>query len=287
MRRLFTLFLLSCAGLLSAQQVTQYPLREAVDSARFEVVVAASGHGLALRWLGSEVVTTSKAELLPIRSLQLVDADLVLNFNTLGVPKGFSYRIFTSLRQEGRTVYSNFWSSPGTTTSDKAVDQEIVVGEDATERILELGQTYVVVLRRQLLGTLNCAAGRPDSPKHPWLPIGYAYAGAGALALSAVPYGLAKQDYDRYRTDWTTGETREATQPFLDRANRNRTIGHVVAGAGAALIVLDVWLKSRQVRRIRQQQSLYDEYCTPPAATPRTSWHLEPTPTGVGLVCRF
>jgi hypothetical protein len=264
----------------AAQIPTYYPLREVVDSARFEVVPAASGQGLAVRWLDS--VATPQARLLPIRSVALMDADLVLNFNTLGVPKGFSYQINTTLRQANRTVYGHELSSLGATSTGKPADQVAVVGEDATETVLEVGQTYQIVLRRQLLGTLDCAAGRPASLKNPWLPIGYAYFGAGALVFSATAYSFAANDYDRYQQEWAGGENRATAQPFLDRARRNRNIGHVVTGAGVSLIALDIWLKSRRVRRIQHQQHLYDEYCTP-----RTSWHLEPNATGLSLVYQF
>ncbi len=254
---LFIGFFLLLAIQCPAQQL--YPLDTATDSLRIRVVAAQNR--LALEWLDREPDGKGrKRDFMTITDLRLDDADLVLAYAPEKMRKDFLLSVGLSLRSlDDDEIFDPKPSE--TLESDLPTGKQITL-LDGTERSLELGRTYILYVRKTLLGPVPCDKPRPVFSTARQLPYyGMAIAGFTLVGLGIV-YDQQKVDArNRYVEYWKEGKTATDARVFYDTAKKQEKKARIYTSAGLAIIGLDAFFYTRKWFRVRDRQRIYDQFC--------------------------
>lgn len=255
-------FLLLLSGLNSARAQQVFALKTRLDSLRFRV--AEADQRLALQRLDNAFGKNMPGEFSTLSSLRLDDADLLTEFLAGKPGKGIACQIQLSLRPENGALLSQPPAPAGAVR---------VPWPDATEQVLEYGQTYTLYIRQSLLGAVDCSGERPVFSLKKQLPY-YAGAGVGlvAVALGQVYQKQSDDAYANYRLFWEDARTAAEAQPFLQEARDKQKQARIFTYGGLAVVGIDLLLYTHRLLKIRRAQGVYDRFC----GEGRSSWRLEP-----------
>lgn len=254
---IFSLF--ACLALVQIAFAQQYPLRVRTDSLRFKVVT--QGNRLAVDWLDRPASGSKKGELATLNGLRLDDADLVLDYQPERLRKDFLLVLGLQLRpDDGGDIYQP--------AKEETMEQELPTGKqitllDGTERILEYGKTYTLIVRKTLMGPVPCDKARPAFTTARQLPYyGVAVAGGTLVGMGLVFQARRNDLYRQYEKDWKNGEvlSDDIRQRFEDAKSFDKK-AKICAWSGIGVLALDGWFFSKHWWRIRQKQKIYDEFC--------------------------
>ncbi|MCB9265902.1 MAG: hypothetical protein H6558_12820 [Lewinellaceae bacterium] len=274
--------------LLSGQKL--FPLRSATDSIRFSV---ASEDGKLTLELQQPLESGNNA-FPSVTGLRLEDGSLLVDYAYRErLKKGLDYEMsiailpasgFPMLPAPGEVIGREDKNHTGT-----------LDWPDRTERGLDYGQSYTLIVRKALLGEVDCEAGRPSfGIQQKWPYYATALVGAGMVGLGQV-YRKDKEDaYTRYENAWRGGATADSVKIDLKRARDKDTATKWLTFAGWGLLAADALGFAWRWGATKRRQSLFDQYCV---SDPAFNLTLEPcllypgalegTLAGAGLRLRF
>lgn len=231
-----------------------YPMQQVQDTLVIKVIEGASG-------LSIEPQNRISMALLSLDPPRLEDADLVLDWTPKIKEEELSYSL------EVRLVYP----ATGQILGRQKVQSTVALGAapfamrfpDLTEQGLYLGESYHLIISRQLLGSLDCAAERPVfSAERQLLPVGIAAAGLTSVVIGELVFGKQQRDrYEEYEIRWQAGETNDAG--LLAQSENARDTRRIMTyGGGLVMAGGTIWWYLR-ARKVKKEQRLYDTYCLP------------------------
>ena len=257
------LLLLVFPFFINGQQL--YPLLIATDSIQFQVI--RQNDQLAVEIMEIKNQFSSNDDFLFLNSLELSDADMILSYEVRGVKKTSSYTLDISLLPEiGYKTYPELGEvvSPFTETKKQLEGAQQLIWMDVGDDVLNLGQKYTLLVRKTLLGLINCEEERPEfNTKQQWPH--YVGAGAGVLLIGMGQlYRQQKEDaYNNYLNFWTDGKPIEDAEPFLSEAQKKEESMKLLTYSGIAILGVDAILFFYRQMKIKKKQQTFDKYCHP------------------------
>ena len=268
MRYVFLLFALT-AACTSGQAQNLYPLQSVYDSIGFRLDVV--NRRPALRWLAvpDGVQGVRRGDYPLVAAILLREGDLVLQYEPGRSPADQSYRIELEIQLPDGSRIAPQPQELTEAVAETGKGLRELIWQDALEYLPDFEAKYALLLRRSLMGAVNCSGERPVFSLKKQLPH-YVLAGAGlALVGLGQVYNQQKKDaYAQYRAYWADGKTREeAEDPFLKTATDKKKAAELSTYVGLALLGADaVWYAVRALK-IKARQKTYDKFCAPPPAT--------------------
>lgn len=240
-----------------------YQLRTVNDSARFQLTV--QGGRLAIRWMGNPPDWPKVQNFPEIRAVRLEESDLVVVYKPGNTTNQSSYTFgFRVTADDGPIVIPNGYEIIESPSGDGKENLRQYVWQDAAETLFAPGRTYTLHLRRILMGAVNCTGVRPQFTLKQQLPYyGVALAGVAAAGIGLFLFKRSNQEYDQYGAYWEQGLTRTDAQRFFDDAKTFKKNGQMLLYSGLAVTGADALLYYFKWRKIKKNQKMYDDYCTP------------------------
>jgi len=265
----YFLLLVLLAGYTSGQAQNLYPLQSVSDSLGFRIGV--TNRQPTLLWLAEPdgVRGVRRGDYPVIATILLRESDLVVQYEPGRSPAEQAYRIELELRlPDGVRIVPQPHELPETGAEVGKGLREIV-WQDALEYLSDFEATYGLLLRRSLMGAVNCSGERPVFSLKKQLPH---YVGAGAglalIGLGQVYNQQQKDAYAQYRAYWADGKPREeAEDPFLNTAQDKKKAAELSTYAGLALLGADALWYVMRALKIKRRQNTYDKFCASPPAT--------------------
>lgn len=267
MRYLLLLALL--AGYTSGQAQKLYPLQSVSDSLGFRLTVV--NRLPVLHWLATSdgVQGIRKGDYPLITAILLREGDLVVQYEPGRSPADRSYRIEPELQLPDGSRVAPQPQELKESVAEAGKGLRELVWQDALEYLPDFDATYALLLRRSLMGAVNCSGERPVFSLQKQLPH-YAIAGAGLVLVGlGQVYNQQKKDaYAQYRAYWAEGKSREEAEDlFLKTAEDKKKAAELSTYAGLALLGADaIWYAVRTLR-VKRLQKTYDKFCASPATS--------------------
>lgn len=265
----------ACLGLFCARLNAQEVLPLASETKVYTCRVIVSAGKLAIAWESDQVFKATRTRFLQIDSVALEQADMVFYYRS-STTKDHTWPDFsiTLTGPDGKT-----FSPPAERWQELP---QVAPGEkrraliDIAEDQLRLGQTWQLTITSSLYGNFDCTR-RPvfDAAKQ-WPHWAVAALGAGSIA-AALNFNRKKNDnYDLYRQLWRAGNPANEAIPYYNNARQQSKQARTWMAVGIGALALDATLFTVRHRRIRRNQRLYDQFCSPPAPAPLGQAPLSP-----------
>ncbi|MCB0588220.1 MAG: hypothetical protein KDD06_23205 [Phaeodactylibacter sp.] len=243
-------------AILMGQQM--FPLRSTTDSIRFSV---ASENGKLVLKLNHPLESGDNA-FPSVVGLRLDDGGLLIDYQYKGrLKKGLDYEMqIALLPQSGFPMLP----APGEVTDRKAKNNTgALTWPDRTERGLDYGQSYTLIVLKSLMGEVNCEAGRPAfGVQKQWPYYATALVGGGLIGLGQVYRQDKKEAYARYKKAWESGETAESAESDFQDANKKDDTARLLTYIGAGLLAADALGFAWRWGATKRRQGLFDQFCT-------------------------
>ncbi len=250
--------LLAAGFSLSAQKL--YRLQMAEDS--FSFTVKAGNGRLVLEPAGETALFQPKKDFPVITAVRLEEADLILDYQPGKSKDALSYNITLRLRRpDGQTVEPQTYE-----LSDQAAPAaggRRIIWLDATEQTGDFSGAFTLLVRRSLMGAVNCEGLRPEFTLKKKMPFYAAGAAAAALVGLGEVYRAQRNDYyETYQRLWREGESAPgANDDPLHKARDKGKAANICTWAGAGLLAADALLFGYTHLKIRGKQRVYDKFC--------------------------
>ncbi|MCB0558854.1 MAG: hypothetical protein H6573_30115 [Lewinellaceae bacterium] len=261
MMKYLLIFLLSSLSVtLAGQQM--FPLRTSTDSIRFSVTSENGKLSLQL----NRPLKPGEGAFPSVTGLRLDDGGLLIDYQYKGrLKKGLDYDMQVAL-----LPLSGFpiLPTPGEVTDNKAKNNTGVLNwPDRTERGLDYGQSYTLVVLKSLMGEVDCEAGRPAfGIQKQWPYYATAIVGGGLIGLGQVYRQDKKEAYARYQEAWKEGQTAESAESDFKDANSKDDTARLLTYIGCGLLAVDALGFAWRWGANKRRQGLFDQYCTPEGA---------------------
>lgn len=251
------LSLLACALLpffLFGQEL--FPLRSATDSIRFSVTSREGRLALALK----QPLRASDGAFPAITTLRLEDGGLLVDYQIKGrLKKGLDYRLQVAILPSTGLPMA---PAPGEVTDSRDKNTGTLTWPDRTERGLDYGKTYTLVVWKHLMGEVDCSGERPSfGVERQWPYYATALVGGGLIGLGQVYRQDKIEAYGRYEEHWRSGDSAEEAQPALDEARSKDDTARLLTYIGIGLLAVDAAGFAWRWGATKRKQGLYDEYC--------------------------
>lgn len=261
MKKLFFLIFTFC---LSQQVFAQeYPLEVYVDSFQIELRFEAGQFNVI-----STPLKTYPSKILKIENIEITDAALVVSYLPEGMKSDFAYLIELEIEDEsGNRIRPTNYQKGGLVYDKGKLKKDIilqkVLWEDVLEGIIFPGKKYSLMVRKTLLGKVDCEAGRPKfSRRHLLEHSGATVVGAGLLGAAWYFHNQKNSNYERYENLWKEGASESLAQPFIDDAESAASRARWMSVVGGAILAADgiVYFFFRR-KELKKRQGIYDRFC--------------------------
>lgn len=257
--------------LLSAQL---YPLKPQADSIAFSVV--SKDGNLHIQYEKLPEIS----DFAEITAVKLVNGDLIMEYKYNGKNSSYTPDVvkIIGLKPENDKVI--FPQEGEINQSEvKITEKRGMKGKlewlDATEKSLYLGQSYLLIIERNIRLDIDCEKPRPEfGLKQTWPH--YAGTASGIIAIGVGQLFRKKKEdaYDAYKDIWIKGGSESDAQPDLDDAKKYDTNTKIFTYAGIGILAANtVWYIIHR-KNVKENQKLYDEYCLPNTTT---TFRIQPT----------
>lgn len=284
MRRpiLFALLLLQ-GYVASAQKL--YPLRVLDDSVAFQITV--QNGQLELRTPAEAEAFKSKKDFPTLIALRLEGSDLVLEYQPRKAADILSYDITLRLQlADGQIINPLAYEI---SNAEQAGGIRRLVWLDAAEHLPDFSAGYSLLVRRSLMGAVNCEGRRPTFSLKKKVP----HYAAGGVGLVLIGLGQVYRDqrdgyYSDYQKNWVEGlPVPDETNNFQKTAVEKDRNARICTWTGLAILGVDALLFTWRGQKIKKKQKVYDKFCGT-----STSFNLRPvwmpgTGLGLGLSCSW
>ncbi|MDO8368733.1 MAG: hypothetical protein Q7T20_18180 [Saprospiraceae bacterium] len=257
MRRFIQIVLLLALSATAFGQKT-YPLKVADDSIVFHLAV--QNGRLALVAPADEEFFKSKNDFPTLLALRLEASDLVLEYQprkSTDMASNLTLRLQLPDGQQLSPLpyeFSDVETSPG---------MRRLVWLDAAERLPDFSATYVLHVRRALMGAVNCEGPRPAFTLKKQLPH-YAVGGVGLVlvGLGQVYRNQRDDRYADYQQRWQDGfpAPDESNSPLNAAKEKDRN-ARICTWTGLAVLGIDALLFARRSLNFKKKQRVYDKFC--------------------------
>lgn len=274
---LFLLMLITAYGCLFGQSSDGWYVQQQWERSLLFSIQAEDQH------LDVAAETDDTGDFLKVTSVHLDDADLVVAYE-VSLPAGQKrYRLVAHVLDEEGKLLAELRSSPTESRLIQEMMPNSLRWRDATEEGLYLGQSYRLLLRKELLWTFDCSRGRPEfTLRQQWPYYAGGLVGLSLLGGAEIYRQQKKEAYRQYRSRYLDGAPAAAGQedPDLaaarqaDRGQRDLSlIGSSFIAAGVA-----GWIIHRSL--VRRDQRRYDRYCVPAESPLGLDASIENLPRG-------
>lgn len=236
-----------------------YPLQVADDSIAFRLTVQNGMLALAAPTDGE--IFKSKKDFPTLLALRLEGSDLVLAYQPRKAADALSYNLSLRLQlPDGQQISPLAYE---VSDAEQSAGLRRFVWRDVAEQLPDFNETYVLRIRRSLMGAVNCEGPRPTFTLKKRLP----HYAAGGVGLVLVGLGqLYRNQRDGYYTDyqqrWADGlPAPEETSNALKTAKEKDRAASICTWTGLAILGADALLYTWRGLKIKKRQKVYDKFC--------------------------